>query len=286
MTSLSLTQFGTLPAICLAAPDGGRATVTLFGGHVVSWQTADGRERLFCSTRSARDGSGAIRGGVPVIFPQFSERGPGKRHGFARVSTWRLGESGLDGAAAFAQLHLAPADLPPALAAAWPAAFALRLRLTLHGQQLATELEVTNCDTAPFDFAAALHSYFAVGDLANTALEGLDGLPYDDQSAAKTPQPAGAVRFDGQQLDRIYYALPAPLTIACGDSSLRLEQQGFTDAVVWNPGATDAAALADLADDEYVRFVCVESALLGPQTLAPGARWQGRQLLQASPAAQ
>jgi D-hexose-6-phosphate mutarotase len=39
---------------------------------------------------------------------------------------------------------------------------------------------------------------------------------------------------------------------------------------VWNPGAGDAAALADMEDEEYRRFVCIEPALLGPQVLEPG----------------
>jgi glucose-6-phosphate 1-epimerase len=45
--------------------------------------------------------------------------------------------------------------------------------------------------------------------------------------------------------------------------------------VVWNPGAADAAALADMEDDEYRRFVCIEPASLGPVTLDAGATWVG-----------
>ena len=81
--------FGQLPAVQPHRRRRRRAIVTLFGAHLVSWNTADGKEHLFCSASSALDGSSAIRGGVPVIFPQFNERGHGMRHGFARMSTWR-----------------------------------------------------------------------------------------------------------------------------------------------------------------------------------------------------
>jgi glucose-6-phosphate 1-epimerase len=54
-----------------------------------------------------------------------------------------------------------------------------------------------------------------------------------------------------------------------------LEQTGFKDAVVWNPGAADAAALSDMEDEEYRRFVCIEPALLEPQQLEPGGVWRG-----------
>ena len=128
--------FGQLPAIRITAPDGASAVVTLYGGHLVSWHGADGGERMFLSTRSALDGSRAIRGGVPVIFPQFAERGDGMRHGFARVSSWRLEGHGIEGDAAWAEFGLTDADLAPATAAAWPHRFALALRVSVRANQL------------------------------------------------------------------------------------------------------------------------------------------------------
>ena len=102
------TTFGQLPAIRIASNDGAEAIVTLYGAHLISWKGADGAQRMFRSAKSALDGTKAIRGGVPVIFPQFAERGSGMRHGFARVATWRLEQSG-DGWAVFglneADLH-------------------------------------------------------------------------------------------------------------------------------------------------------------------------------------
>jgi D-hexose-6-phosphate mutarotase len=61
------------------------------------------------------------------------------------------------------------------------------------------------------------------------------------------------------------------------ESTLLLGQDGFTDVVVWNPGAADAARLADLADAEYRRFICIEPALIEPDMLAPGAQWTAHQ---------
>ena len=109
-------KYGTLPTVKITAPSGAQAIVSLYGAHLLSWKTADGQERLFVSHKSSLDASRAVRGGVPVIFPQFAARGTGMRHGFARVSTWRLGASGSD--SAFAQFDLSEADLAPAHAAA------------------------------------------------------------------------------------------------------------------------------------------------------------------------
>ena len=71
-----------------------RATVLPYGAHVTSWITADGDERLYLSGRTAYRAGAAIRGGVPVIFPQFSDVGPLPRHGFARTRAWRAGCAG------------------------------------------------------------------------------------------------------------------------------------------------------------------------------------------------
>ncbi|MDB5791862.1 MAG: putative glucose-6-phosphate 1-epimerase [Massilia sp.] len=253
------TTFGQLPAVLLSAPDGAQATVTLYGAHLISWQGSDGRERLFCSARSNLDGSRAIRGGVPVIFPQFAARGAGMRHGFARVSTWRLFESGLDDGWAFAVFALAPPDLAPEHATAWPHGFALQLRVAIRANELSMTFDVQNTGADAFPFAAALHTYFLVDDVADVRILGVE--PEELAISGK--------------FDQVYEGVAPPLALVDGGVVLTLRQEGFPDAVVWNPGAADAAALADMADQEYRRFVCIEPALLNGPTLQPGEQWRG-----------
>ena len=276
---MSNSTFGELPAVTIRAADGAQATVTLYGGHLVAWQTSDGQERLFCSRDSALDGSRAIRGGVPVIFPQFGARGTGMRHGFARVATWQLESTGDADGAAWAQFILHHTDLPEAIAASWPWAFTLRLRVALQGQSLELQLSVHNTGEQAFPFSAALHSYFAIDQLSEARIGGLQRVRYSDETPQDALQAEEVLQF-ADKLDRIYYQLPGALQLQSGDATLHLEQQGFTDAVVWNPGAQDAAALPDLADDEYQRFICIEPALIQPDSLAAGAEWVGRQRLE------
>ncbi len=276
---MNKSTFGELPAVTIRAADGAQATVTLYGGHLVAWQTSDGQERLFCSRDSALDGSRAIRGGVPVIFPQFGARGTGMRHGFARVATWQLESTGDADGAAWAQFILQHTDLPDAIATTWPWAFTLRLRVAVQGLSLELQLSVHNTGEQAFPFSAALHSYFAIDQLGEARIGGLQRVRYSDETPQDALQAEDLLQF-ADKLDRIYYQLPGALTLQSGSHTLRLEQQGFTDAVVWNPGAQDAAALPDLADDEYQRFICIEPALIQPDTLAAGAQWTGRQHLE------
>jgi glucose-6-phosphate 1-epimerase len=270
--SATTTPYGQLPALHLRAPDGAEATITLYGAHLVSWKPtaasgATSQERLFVSSLSALDGKRAIRGGVPVIFPQFAERGSGMRHGFARVSTWRVLDQGEHGGAAFAVLGLNGAGLAPEAASAWPYPFELSLRVAVHGAELSMQLEVRNTGTTPFPFSAALHTYHQVEDVEAVRIEGVQA-----ETLAIT-----------DKLDQVFEHIAGNITFDTGSDTLHLQQSGFTDAVVWNPGAADAAALSDLEDEEYRNFVCIEPALLQPKVLEPGGSWKGEYRVTVAP---
>lgn len=293
--NIELTRFGQLPAVRLRTPEGAQAVVTLYGAHLVSWQTADGRERLFCSSRSALDGSKAIRGGVPLIFPQFAEQGKGVRHGFARLCDWTLEDPALEADGCAADFTISSAGQ---YAAQWPHPFRLTLRVSLHANTLELRLAVRNdahgmigSEGADFSFACALHTYFLVDDLARATLHGLQHVRYSDNSNGPTQpgrQEEAMLRLSGK-LDRIYHCGDSRdgqddrnsgnggggLTLDCGAGRLLLEQEGFSANVVWNPGPADAAAMSDMAPEEWRRFLCVEAAQIDRLTLAPGAEWVG-----------
>ena len=90
-----------------APPTARSRDVYLHGAHVTSWKPArDHDERLFLSERSEFRAGAAIRGGIPVIFPQFAAEGPLPRHGFARTSEWTLDEVSAKAGDAVASLSL------------------------------------------------------------------------------------------------------------------------------------------------------------------------------------
>ncbi|CAA9312844.1 MAG: Aldose 1-epimerase, partial [uncultured Gemmatimonadaceae bacterium] len=171
---------GGLRRLVLTAADGARAEVYRHGAHVTSWVPAGGDERLFVSAHSEFRAGAAIRGGVPVIFPQF---GPGAlpRHGFARTADWEVVDAGVgEGGTARARLLLRD---DAATRAVWPAAFTAELTVEVGGPSLAISLGVHNRGARPLAFTAALHSYLRVSDLAAAAVEGLRGARYRDQAA-------------------------------------------------------------------------------------------------------
>lgn len=278
MTQASPLQSGPggLSKLVLQDPDKGRAEIFLHGAHVTSWIPADGRERLFLSRTAEFAPGKALRGGVPVIFPQFASLGPLVKHGFARNRSWELLETGPGSAT----LGLEDDEATRAL---WPHAFQARLRVELGAGSLSMTLTVRNTDRVPFSFTAALHTYLRVGDCSGTAIRGLGGLAYRDhvRGDAEAVQTEDLLGFEGE-VDRTYLEAPSPLEVLDGERRLEVRAEGFADAVTWNPGPDLASRLGDLEPEGHRRFVCLEAAAIGrPIHLAPGEAWQGSQILVA-----
>src|SRR5512147_590366 len=126
-----------LPKIILASPDGARAEVYLHGAHVTSWIPAGDQERLYLSTASEFRSGAAIRGGVPVVFPQFSTWGPLPKHGFVRNRAWEL----IGVSAGSARFQLSDSDATRVI---WPHAFLAEFSVTVSERRLVMELAITN----------------------------------------------------------------------------------------------------------------------------------------------
>jgi len=276
VASSAMTNFHGLPAVRLTTPDGAVAVITLYGAQLVSWIAADGRERLYLSERSRFGEGHAIRGGVPVIFPQFADGGPLPRHGFARTSTWELVSARHDKGYACATLRLTDSE---ATRAVWPHAFVAELTVMIEGKRLDVEFEVENTGSEAFSFTGALHSYFSVAKANMCQLQGLDGVCYLDRTDGGTlKREAGEALILDREVDRVYLDVSKPLLLWEPARHLAIEAEGFPDVVVWNPWADKSAALDDLPPAGYRQMLCVEAAAVAkPVELDAGAVWFGRQ---------
>ena len=281
MSSLLVDHQG-LPALRLQTADGASAIVMLHGGHLVSWTTSGGQERLYLSDRARFDGQQAIRGGVPVIFPQFDRVGPDPgvpRHGFARTRPWSLAGTAQPPTGSSAMLRLA-SDATSRLA--WPHDFELDLTVTLGSHGITLDLQVANSGTTPFAFTAALHTYLRVRDIAAARIRGLQGCRFRDSVAGVEDRQNQEDLSISAECDRIYYDVGAPLSLTEGSQTLEIGMQGFRDAVVWNPWQDKCAALADMPPLGFREMVCIEAAAIGtPVAMAPGQRWRAALFLRA-----
>lgn len=275
------TDFHGMPALRLSLADGSTATVSPFGAHVLSWIPACSGERLYMSPLADLSGSSAIRGGVPVIFPQFSDRGPLRRHGFARTSPWDLvsvdhdPDTPEDGMAS-AKLRLGPT---PATREEWPHEFEATMVVTLTRGRLRMSLQVRNEGSSTMRFTGALHTYLRVGDIERASLTGLAGSRV--LGVGEDPSRVGPAELtlDGE-VDTVFLGVQRPLLLTDGHHAIGVAASGFPDVVVWNPWEHGSRALKDMPDDGYRHMLCVEAAAIGaPVELAPGELWEGSQTL-------
>lgn len=272
------TTFHGQRALQLSGPDGSEAVILLQGAHVVSWKAAGGVERLFLSEKALYRPGVAVRGGMPVIFPQFANCGPLPKHGFARVQEWIL--RSVDTTATDALLVLA-LESNASTRDIWPFDFVLELSVRLSDQHLDVELAVSNTGDRAMSFTSALHTYLSTEDLSRVGLEGLQGSRYRDSiSQTEHTDREGVLRIGGE-LDRIYFNVGHPVVLRCPGSVMnatQVSQVGFEDVVVWNPGPEQSAALADMPNDGWRRMICIEASKIGlPVQLVPGEDWYGRQ---------
>lgn len=272
------TVFAGLPACELALPQGDRLVVALHGAHVLSWQSG-GREHLYLSPQSVMDGQAAIRGGVPVCFPQFNQRGPLAerlpKHGFARNVAWLADAAELTTDHARLTLRLKDNARTRQW---WEQAFEALLQIDLSPGAVQITLTVHNTDAQPLAFSGALHTYLAVPDVTQATLQGLGGQPEWDSLTDTHATAADTIRF-AAEFDRVYEAAAAPLTL---NPSLQISQSpSWANTVVWNPAQDLCQRLADMPDGGWRQMLCIEAAqVYEPITLPAGGRWAGWQRLQ------
>jgi glucose-6-phosphate 1-epimerase len=177
-----------LPAIRIESPDEANAVIVhLFGGTIISWTDA-GAEKLYLNSIAVFNGKKAIRGGIPVVFPQFG-MGDGvtptslPQHGFARTSMWTYEAS---------QSSVGPSEATLVLSlksdaniyAVWPHNFELKYFITLRAGVLRTELKCLNTNPAggaAWKAQALLHTYLRVPRIQDTSVAGLQNRPYVDK---------------------------------------------------------------------------------------------------------
>ncbi len=259
---------GDLPVAEIQTPLAS-ARVALQGAHLLAWQPVGATPVIWLSKAAIFAPGEPIRGGVPVCWPWFGARAGLPAHGFVRTRLWQVRETSLD-ASGQVVLRLGMQNDADTLAL-WDHAFDVELVLTI-GATLSMTLISRNTGDQPFTLTNALHTYFCVADIHQTAVLGLDGCDYLDkvQNFAQARQ-AGAVEFAGET-DRIYVNTTADCVIEdrVAQRSIRVSKNGSSSTVVWNPWRDKV--FADMAAGEYQQMLCVETCNVGPDqiTLAPG----------------
>lgn len=259
----------------VAGDDGAQLEGCAHGGQITGWFAAGEQDsRLWLSPATGCGPADPIRGGVPVVFPQFGTLGALRKHGFARDRDWRLNDtSSPDARLSF--------DTTISGEPGWPHRARLTLDAVARGASLAINLQVVNVGQTSFEWTVALHAYLTVADTETARIEGLNGRQALDAMAG-----GRALRLPNAPLspagphDLMVRDHAGPLVLRDpARSPLQVSATGFGDWVVWNPGP--AHQLADVVSGDERHFVCMEPAVLAPRLLDPDESWTGTLRLMA-----
>jgi glucose-6-phosphate 1-epimerase len=268
------------PLIVLQNRSGAQAQVSSFGAHLLSWCIPEGKEQLFMSSRADLSGTRSIRGGVPIVFPQFSGDGPLPAHGFARTAMWMIQKSSVedDGERVSVTFGLTNDSKTEAI---WPHQFAMELTTELV-DTLTQTWAIKNIGNASFSFQQLLHTYFSISDITHVGVRGLEGCEFFDQVVRQASKyEAPEVYIEGE-VDNICKAVPAELELFDykAERGIRIQTKNLSDAVLWNPWIEKSKKMSDLSPADYKSFVCLEAGNVTHRiTLEPGQSFEASQRL-------
>ena len=244
------------------------ACFSLYGAQMLSYKPhASTHDLFFLSEKAIYQTGKAIRGGAPLCWPWFGpdpEQKGRPAHGFARTNMWQLDKvEQLEDQSSVVILTLKDTAETYEI---WPYHFRLTLQVVI-GDTLKMSLITENLSDQPMPITQAIHSYFAVGDIAQVQVDGLEDLSYIDKSKLgqnQTRMQNGAITVD-QEVDRIYLNSPDQVQIVdhSWQQTVHIHNQNSQTTVVWNPWIDICQQMNDLQNNDYKRFVCVETANVG-----------------------
>lgn len=267
-----------LPRIVLKKDDATEVEVFLHGATVTSWK-CKGSEVLFVSKQAVLNGKKAIRGGIPVVFPNFGPWDFGPQHGFARTENWKVHKNPYqdDSGNIVAVLLLEDNEK---LRKIWNYKFKVWYTLTLKDNEFSMELKVENTGDKPFEFTALLHTYYKVNSIDTMKIQGLKGCCFIDKVKGGEHEENSEYVQISRNVDSIYKSTSDEHTLFTGHHNIQIKKENFPDTVIWNPWEEKAKQMSDFGDDEYVNMVCVEPGYVAsPCNLQPEETFQAKQVL-------
>lgn len=246
--------------------------IALNGAHVTDWIPEGHDPVLYMSADAILEPGKPIRGGIPVCWPWFGPHPTDSTkpaHGFVRQMAWEVDVARESDAGVDIVLKLQDSAESKAF---WPHSFQVRMHVHM-GATLQVSLQAQNTGTSAWTMTGALHTYLNVEDVRKISIHGLHGTQYVEGRLSPDKRPQSGMIIIDQEVDRMYIS---DATVIVHDPlwkrELVIEKAGSLATVVWNPWIEKSKRLADLPDEAYPEFLCIEAANAGEDvvTVQPG----------------
>jgi len=249
------------------------ATVSLHGGQVIAFKPRHtSQDLLFVSDNAYYQSDKAIKGGCPICWPGFAQHPTYTQlpfHGFVRNKIWQVDSTALNEKDEI-EIILSMSD-SESTRSIWPYAFKLKQKIIL-AEQMQIDLLTENTGQHIFEITQAIHTYFNIGDIQKVSVGGLDKKRYLDkvENFSESTQ-QGDISFNSE-VDRIYIDVNNQITIddPVYNRQIKISNTNSHTTVVWNPWQKISQDSADLTDDAYQHFVCVETANAAKEVISIG----------------
>lgn len=235
------------------------ASIALHGAHLISYTPTGQKAVIFTSESAVYKEGKAIRGGIPICWPYFNAHpteADFPAHGIARNRFWELLsiESSGDGHTLIFEMPIDEKDHN---------LIGGRCKLTVSfeiADTLKISLTSTNTGSCDLSVGGALHSYFQIGSITTSPVSGLDSVSHLDTLTDETSMHDGLIKI-AREYDRVF--LPSAHAVTIHDQSNHREiivtKENSHATTVWNPWIDKSAAMADLGNEDYLSFLCVEA---------------------------
>jgi glucose-6-phosphate 1-epimerase len=241
------------------------------GAQILSYTEA-GKPLIWLSDQATYKKGQPVRGGVPICWPWFAnlQHNPTQvqnmhstptaapAHGLLRGVDWHLQGIQCEDDKIQFDFVFNTADTPQP---DWPHAAEIHFRVRLD-ERLHMELTTRNLGRNDLSYSQALHTYFAVSDIRQVHVDGLQGCHYLDCLDGWAQKTLIDLQTFNGETDRVYLETPDTLSIIdkSWNRRIHLQSSGSRSAVVWNPWTDKSLRLSQFAADAWQGMLCIEHA--------------------------
>lgn len=272
--------FGEIPGISIelhkeliainVINDYAEATLFLQGAQLSHYQRHGEAALIWLSPDCDFQRGTPLRGGIPICWPWFgnlnknpaaiasSYKEETAAHGLVREQEWQLNYiNNLSDGRTHLNLQL-PFNYTRHVEEPLQATLSYDIYI---GKTLELILTVKNISNKPLNYSTALHSYFAIADIHETAVTGLENTPFIDcLNEWQTSTENTSLKIAGET-DRIYQQVSGEQQIIDSGNKriITINSQDSNSCVVWNPWIEKSQRLNHFPDTGYKNMLCLET---------------------------
>lgn len=247
-----------------------QASIALQGAQILSWVPNGQQPVIWLSDEATFIADKTIRGGIPVCWPWFGthpEHQDYPAHGFVRAAAWEVIETkSLNDGQTQLVFRLPQSGISSEF---WQHNTELELQVCI-SENLELRLITRNLGAQTVTISQALHSYFAVSDINQVTIKGLENCRFIDALDHWQRKVETKPISINEEIDRIYQSTqPVCLLEDKGwQRRINIETNNSRSTVVWNPWIDKSVRLGDMGEGGYLKMLCIETGNIADDSVS------------------